>query len=250
MPAEAEPSGVNMVPCTYGRASAVFPLSLSISAAAKMFATEVATESTARVTGYTTGLTWEAGASSIRFQLSSFSSGNVAVLLQSKRGWLPGLGNAKPLDGRCGLEVVVLARPDRAFTALTYLPEAVLQQLWPVGTILRVKVLSPAPLMKPLSDCPGQWLRDRLLHLCDRLNGAVGDAIDAAVAKLRAELRTAGLRVEGVEETVAHADRGQRVSHEELGYWQEEADKGHRCAGSMEGSRRRDVPDDIIASML
>ena len=44
----------------------------------------------AQVTGYTTGLTWEAGASSIRFQLSSFSSGNVAVLLQSKRGWLPG----------------------------------------------------------------------------------------------------------------------------------------------------------------
>ena len=35
----------------------------------------------------------------------------------------------------------VLARPDRAFTALTYLPEAVLQQLWPVETILRVKAL-------------------------------------------------------------------------------------------------------------
>lgn len=242
-----------MVPCTYGRASAVFPLSLSISAAAKMLATEVATESTARVTGYTTGLTWEAGASSIRFQLSSFSSGNVAVLLQSKRGWLPGLGNAKPLDGQCGLEVVVLARPDRAFTALTYLPDAILQQLWPVETMLRVKVLSPAPLMKPLSDCPGQWLRDRLLHLCDRLNG--GDGADAAAsaaasAALRAQLRAAGLRVEGVEETVRHADRGRRVSQEELGYWQEEADKGHRCAGSMEGSQRRDVPDDIIASML
>lgn len=241
-----------MVPCTYGRASAVFPLSLSISAAAKMLATEVATESTARVTGYTTGLTWEAGASSIRFQLSSFSSGNVAVLLQSKRGWLPGLGNAKPLDGQCGLEVVVLARPDRAFTALTYLPDAVLQQLWPVETMLRVKVLSPAPLMKPLSDCPGQWLRDRLLHLCDRLNGGDGAATAdaAASAALRAQLRAAGLRVEGVEETVAHADRGRRVSQEELGYWQEEADKGHRCAGSMEGSQRRDVPDDIIASML
>eukprot|EP00435_Cladocopium_sp_Y103_P073938 s689_g45.t3 len=249
------------------RASAVFPLSLSAPAAAKMLTTEVVATWTARVAGYTTSLTWEAGASSIRFQLCSKPAllGNVAVLLQSKSGWLPGLGNVKPLDGgRCGLEVVVLARPDLAFTALTYLGDATLQQLWPVETMLRVKVLSPAPLMKPLSDCPGQWLRDRLLHLCDRLNGTVAStASGAAENALRGALRAAGLRVEGAEETVAHADRGQRVSQEELGYWQEEADKGrrniigvqpgsagHRCAGSMEGSQRRDVPDDIIASML
>ena len=89
-------------------------------------------------------------------------------------------------------------------------------------------------------------------------------------------LQSAGLSfVRVAEEKVSHADKGQRISAAELGYWQEEADIGHRCAGSMDGrfaetsprrlcfvslgfyfaslsysgSQRRDVPDDI-ASML
>ena len=99
-------------------------------------------------------------------------------------------------------------------------------------------------LIKPLADCPGQWLRDRLLLLADQLNSSQGGTV-----ALRPALEAAGLSFEGPEEAVAHADRGQRVSALELGYWQEEAEKGHRCAGGMEGTRR-DVPEEILASML
>lgn len=97
--------------------------------------------------------------------------------------------------------------------------------------------------MKQLADCPGQWLRDRLLHLADRLDTLPGGTALPA-------LQAAGLRFEGPEVSVAHADRGQRISAAELGYWQEEAEKGHRCAGSMENAQRRDVPEEILASML
>jgi len=245
------------VPCTFGKASAVFPLSLSAAAALHMLRQDVQQTLRGQVKGYTTELTRCAGANSIRFDMEDDmpQTGNLAVLLRAPRceGWVPGLANSKHLkDGVSGLEVVVLGRANSSFTALTYLPQETLQQRWPLNSMAEVKVLRPSPLMLPLADCPGQWLRDRLLHLCDRLEALYGEVGNAPVLEvsMAPQLRLAGLHFEGKEVMVAPADQGQRVSAEELGYWQEEADKGHRCAGSMEGSERRDVPDDIIASML
>ena len=85
----------------------------------------------------------------------------------------------------------------------------------------RSKISSPVP-----SRWFSRWLRDRLLHLCDRLNASEPPPGAAEAAPLRAALQRCGLRPGGAEVTVAHADRGKRVSQEELGYWQEEADKG------------------------
>lgn len=156
-----------------------------------------------------------------------------------------------------GMEVVVLGRADSHFSAVTYLAEETLATLLPEGLEgAEICVLQPR-LMKQLADCPGQWLRDRLLKLAnsveesyDSQSSGQEEAI-AARARLQQVLQLAGLNfVRVAEETVSHADRGQRISAAELGYWQEEADIGHRCAGSMDGSQRRDVPDDIIASML
>ena len=236
------------VTCAYGRASVVFPLSVSAAPAlALLEATSQLPAWPAQVQGYTTSLTSEAGACSVRMVLKSLATdleqGNYAVALQAAGfpGWIPGLGNTRKLDdGRMGLEVVVLGRADSKHAAVTYLAEDTLAAFLPLSEGLseaRVRVLQPR-LMKQLADCPGQWLRDRLLKLANCVEEAYGaaDSEAGASARLREELLSAGLVfVPAGEEKVSHADKGQRISAAELGYWQEEADIGHRCAGSMDG---------------
>ena len=226
------------VTCSYGRASAVFPLSVSAApAVALLKAASQAPAWRVEVQGYTTALTEEAGACSVRLAVTAnLEPGNYAVALQAPGfpGWLPGLGNTRKLaDGRLGLEVVVLARADSRHAAVTYLADETLRRLWPLGEPGHVRVLLPR-LMKQLADCPGQWLRDRLLKLAN----CVEERYDSepGSGSLLEELRSAGLAfVQAEDEKVAHADEGQRISAAELGYWQEEADLGHRCAGSMDG---------------
>ena len=238
--------------CANGKASVVFPLSLS--AAPAMALLEAASRVSAwpvQVRGYTTALTSEAGACSVRMVLDSSAAleqGNYAVALRAPgfSGWLPGLGNTRKLQSGgvgMGMEVVVLGRADSQFSAVTYLAEETLATLLPEGLEgAEICVLQPR-LMKQLADCPGQWLRDRLLKLAnsveesyDSQSSGQEEAI-AARARLQQMLQLAGLNfVRVAEETVSHADRGQRISAAELGYWQEEADIGHRCAGSMDGS--------------
>ena len=280
------------VVCANGKASVVFPLSLSAAPALALL--EAASRVSARsvqIQGYTTPLTAEAGACSVRMVLDSsveMEQGNYAVALRAPgfSGWLPGLGNTRKLkSGGMGMEVVVLGRADSHFAAVTYLAEETLASLLPEGLEsegAEIRVLQPR-LMKQLADCPGQWLRDRLLKLANCVeesyesqSSGQEEAISAQ-ARLQQMLQSAGLSfVRVAEEKVSHADKGQRISAAELGYWQEEADIGHRCAGSMDGrfaetsprrlcfvslgfyfaslsysgSQRRDVPDDIIASML
>ncbi|CAJ1359236.1 unnamed protein product [Effrenium voratum] len=241
------------VTCAHGKASVVFPLALSANTALRVL--EQLSKSAALevdVTGYTTGLTTEAGAASVRFRLAHPAPqevGNYAVAVQAPgfEGWMVGLGNVKALSAGLGVEVVVLARASSNYSAVTYLPEEVLRSLWPTASRARLKVLGPR-LMAPLADCPGQWLRDRLLKLADRLEDL--DPVPRSQSELSQELRRAGLVFSAKEETVGNADRGKRVSEAELGYWTEEAELGNRCAGSMEGSRRQDVPDEILNSML
>ena len=53
-----------------------------------------------------------------------------------------------------------------------------------------------------------RWLRDRLLHLCDRLDALFGEVgVQVSMAK---ELRIAGLHFEGKEVVVAPADQGEQ----------------------------------------
>ena len=231
------------VTCSYGKASVVFPLSISAAPAeALLDSTKHAPAWPAEVRGYTTSLTTEAGACSVRVALETsdvLEQGNYAVALQAPgfSGWLPGLGNTRKLGSKClGFEVVVLARADSLHSAVTYLAEDVLAALFPRGATARIRVLQPR-LMKQLADCPGQWLRDRLLKLANCVEERHDLAEHFAGPRLQRELESAGLRfMRGAKgETVSHADRGQRISEAELGYWQEEADLGHRCAGSMEG---------------
>jgi len=250
-----------MAACPYGKASLVFPLAIpAATALAVVEAAEELPEVHARTIGYTTPLTSEAGACSVRFTVTQpldCSPGNYLVAVRSNNhaGWLPGLANTKHHGEELLLEVVVLGRPDKRLQAVMYLPQQTLNALWPCdgsecGACLRL--LKP-PLLPQLSDCPGQWLRDRLLKLADMVEVQFKASAGVASAALGAQLELAGLQlVDTVQESVSvgPADKGARVDEQELGYWTEEMEKGHRCSGSMEGSRRQDVPDEIFASML
>lgn len=264
-PHPAEEAMLSEVSCAFGKASAVFPLTIPASAALGLVGAAAEKQSEAceaEVTGYTTPLTTEAGACSVRFALPrgvDLPLGNYAVAVKpvGRSGWLPGLGNTKlHKDGSLGVEVVVLARADVDFKAVMYLPEEALASLWPCGQRgACVRVVQPL-LMKQLADCPGQWLRDRLLKLSSRVedlydNERIG--LQDASSSLRNMLSAAGLRFNSLPQKstpVGPADMGDRISRAELGFWQEEAHIGNRCAGSMDGEKRLDVPDDIIASML
>ena len=90
--------------------------------------------------GYSTRLTQEAGACSVRLKLPGLvEEGNLAVALRHAKGWLPGLGNTKRLKSSMGLEVVVMGRANLGFSQLTYLPEQTLMELWPLGSSTEVK---------------------------------------------------------------------------------------------------------------
>jgi len=248
-----------MAACPYGKASLVFPLAIPAGAAlAAVKAAEDVPEVNARTIGYTTPLTSEAGACSVRLAVTDAlecSPGNYLVAVRSSKhtGWLPGLANTKHQGEELFLEVVVLGRPDRRLQAVMYLPEETLSALWPCDGSERgacIRLLKPL-LLPQLSDCPGQWLRDRLLKLADMVE--VQFKAGVASVALGKQLELAGLHlVDSLADSVniGPADKGARVDEQELGYWTEEMEKGHRCGGSMDGSRRQDIPDDIYASML
>lgn len=247
--------------CMYGKASLVFPLSVSAhTALGVLAAAEDVPAIGADVIGYTTPLTSEAGACSVRLALQrshgfQCAPGNYAVAVRAEGfdGWLPGLANTKQTDMDLLMEVVVLGRPDKQFGAVMYLPEDTLTALWPCSSrCAHVRLLQPM-LLTQLSDCPGQWLRDRLLKLADMLEVRFRTGAFSTPAILSKKLQLAGLRLLDTlpdSVIVGPADRGARVDEQELGYWKEEMDHGHRCAGSMDGNDRLDIPDDIVASML
>mmetsp|Transcript_126483 Transcript_126483/g.282744 ORF Transcript_126483/g.282744 Transcript_126483/m.282744 type:complete len:254 (-) Transcript_126483:95-856(-) len=253
-----------MAACPYGKASIVFPLCVSArTALGVLAATEGIPEEPAEVVGYTTDLTTEAGACSVRLSLQrpaeevGWAPGNyvAAVRAEGQDGWIPGLANTKHhAGGRLGLEVVVLGRPSTDLKAAMYLSEATLRALWPCGPgMAQVRLLQPL-LMPQMADCPGQWLRDRLLKLADRLEDQFEASAPSAGAEaaLGEALRVAGLRLGEGEgsQIVGPADAGARMDDTELGYWKEEMEHGVHCAGAMEGSVRQDVPDEILAAML
>lgn len=250
------------IQCPYGKASLCFPLAVSGKCALGLLAKAPDEVICADVLGYTTPLTREAGACSVRIALQllpkvaiEFPPGSYAVVLRARgrAGWLPGLANTKHVKDGLLLEVVVLGRPDARLRAVMYLPEAVLAALWPCGAgLAEVQVLRPA-LLPQMADCPGQWLRDRLLKLADMLE----DNFQAEASKdlLDETLTAAGLRLGDASvgtgaEAVLPADTGARTDKQELGYWKEEMDYGHLVAASMDGEQRMDVPDEMIQGML
>lgn len=273
-----------MAECPYGKASLVFPLSIPaetslgiIAAASSLSKAKVRAD----VVGYTTSKVRAAGACSLRLALSpgslDLAPGNYVATVRAKGhdGWLVGLANTQHsaagakqfsrMECQClnffgkntrhvtGLEVVVMARPDHMHRDLMYLPDATIQALWPLGqAATEVQVLEPL-LLKQLADCPEQWLRDRLLKLADMLSE---DPRFKASGDLLTSLESAGLRmIDGPTSGVGPHDAGNRIDPEELGYWNEEMDIGHRCGATMDGGRM-DVPDhlknpdeDLIMSM-
>lgn len=171
----------------------------------------------------------------------------VSLRAPNQKGWLLGLAGTRPrIDGPPdGLEVVVLARPDLRCTALMYLPEETLETLAPIGQKVQLRALRP--LLPVQHDCPEQWLRDRLLKLADMVEVAFSEGHSAPQPEvIREALQSAGLHVVGktsakTELPILPADAGNRVSEEELGYWNEEMRLNTRCAASMEGESRLDA---------
>lgn len=279
-----------MVNCPFGKASMVFPLAASAEAASLVVALAeheaggsvsagdpllalpdltVETEGKrclkAQVTGYTTEKSRAAGASTVRVKVETSSCGDEAdrhALLAGAHticirkeggpgGWLPGLAGATGLaDGSLGLEVVVLARPDRLFDRVMYLPESVLRSLFPEedGACVEIRVFRT--LEPTMQDCPEQWLRDRLLRLADKMETRYEKERHVVFARLDGDgvqdprdwLARAGLRpvqddtaviLDGIG-IAPPADADDRVSPGELGYWQEEADLNARCGAGVD----------------
>lgn len=238
-----------MVSCPCGKASLLFPLSIRRDAVLAVISqTEDEGHLNTEVVGYTTQKTFEAGANSLRVAVDSDSLAPapgahlVLVRASGQQGFLPGLaaprcGGAADDSKLDGLEIVVFGRPDSHYTAFMYLPENVLQELFPMGTSAEIRMLK---LLMPVQhDCPPQWLRDRLLHLADKVVTAFSDerTIISPPSDLQIAFESAGLRLDhpGGDPIVGPADKGQRVGKEELGYWNEEMKLNTRCGASPGG---------------
>lgn len=267
-----------MALCPFGKASVCFPLSIGRAAAlATLDSKETVVQFRAKVVGHTTRKTLEAGAASVRMQsvedVQVPEPGAYLVMIRAgdHTGFLPGL--AAP---RCGgtddsfpandfsLEIVLLGRADPGYKAVMYLPEPTLQQLLPSGTTAEVCIRRF--LMPVQHDCPGQWLRDRLLRLADQVDEAFAPVVDIArdsSHELRNALERSGLKhsTEAVDRNLEStgialpADHGQRTDEVELGYWGEEMRHNTVCGASMDGERRLDAPEVLpsfpgIESML
>eukprot|EP00929_Paragymnodinium_shiwhaense_P060366 TRINITY_DN30158_c1_g3_i7.p1 TRINITY_DN30158_c1_g3~~TRINITY_DN30158_c1_g3_i7.p1 ORF type:complete len:281 (-),score=48.87 TRINITY_DN30158_c1_g3_i7:115-957(-) len=270
-----------MASCSYGKPSLTFPLSIpAATALALLEASGSQPVATADVTGHGTFKTRAAGAESVRLHVRiaealatdhSFCRPEpgahlVALRPQGQEQWLLGLaGTQAGQEADCpslATEVVVLARPDKACSRFTYLPERTLRSLFPVASgdspgtcgFRFLRYLKPTQ-----RDCPEQWLRDRLLKLADMVEESVPvqQAPALSGARVRAALAGAGLAIderspeavvfpadfaeegEGDAEAVPSGKHPSRISEEELGYWNEEMRLGNRCAGSMDGAQRR-----------
>mmetsp|Transcript_94745 Transcript_94745/g.182020 ORF Transcript_94745/g.182020 Transcript_94745/m.182020 type:complete len:253 (-) Transcript_94745:212-970(-) len=237
-----------MVSCPFGKASLCFPLSLGRSAALGVLDADAEGILCTDIVGYTTRKTFEAGAHSLRLTLQDGAyapePGAHLVVVRAKgcEGFLPGLaaprcgGNEADSVGK-GMEVVIFGRSDKSWSSLMYLPEDVLQRLFPTGSTadLRfVKALAPVQ-----HDCPPQWLRDRLLRLADGVETTFACPRDTR-QDLQLMLERAGLLLTDSDKAypVGPADEGQRVGEDELGYWNEEMKMNTRCGASIEGGRQ------------
>eukprot|EP00933_Yihiella_yeosuensis_P005063 TRINITY_DN109486_c0_g1_i1.p1 TRINITY_DN109486_c0_g1~~TRINITY_DN109486_c0_g1_i1.p1 ORF type:complete len:272 (+),score=42.34 TRINITY_DN109486_c0_g1_i1:46-816(+) len=248
-----------MACCPTGRASVCFPLCISSQAAHGVIAAGESLKSVAAdVVGLTTVKTFEAGAQSVRLRLRESLDGVSAneevahlVLLRASgsRGWLPGLAGMRQyrLDSeQKAMEVVVLARPDSKMNAVMYLPEATLNELFPSDAGVEVRFLRE--LLPVQRDCPGQWLRDRLLRLADMVETEF-EAVPCGYPSLKETLETAGLKI--VQEghaserqmPVLPADSGDRISPAELGFWNEEMNLNTRCGATVPGEKPIMRPD-------
>lgn len=253
-----------MVSCPFGKASLCFPLSISRAAALGVLEADAESALVTNVAGYTTQKTFEAGASSLRLTLHQDAlapePGAHLVLVRAAghRGFLPGLaaprcgGPKTGTEDGVGLEIVIFGRPNKSWNELMYLPEEVLQNLFPAGNTVElcfVRVLAPVQ-----HDCPPQWLRDRLLRLADGVNTdflSTCSKVRDIPQELQVMLESAGLQTGGdkvVQKIVGPADAGKRVGEDELGYWNEEMALNTRCGATMEGNTRLDVKDGVLPS--
>lgn len=241
--------------CQYGRASLVFPMSIPVEAAlCVLAASDGLAVAAAEVAGHTTEKTRAAGAETVRLVLRGERDCGVeqgahlvAVRAAGRDGWLPGLaGTRRQDDGSpLGLEIVLLARLDAKFKNVMFLPESTLRELMPMGSAVEVRFVQR---MLPVQhDCPEQWLRDRLLRLANMVEESFVDASREVTARdeIRGALHRAGLRFEveagGGKSCVPPADTGNRVSEEELGFWDEEARLNTRCGTYQSGEERLDA---------
>lgn len=270
-----------MASCKYGKASMCFPLKISRDAVLNVLGTPAEQSINTEVVGYTTQKTFEAGASSLRVRVTrnstSLEPGAILVGVRAEgfEGFLPGLaaprcgGTEDSLkDG--GLEIVIFGRPDKNWEDVMYLPEEVLENLFPEGVSVEVQLIRA--LAPTQHDCPPQWLRDRLLRLADGVDIAFADAkspIENGAVTLRRAIENAGIIASSKDHTeifarqmsrqisrqvtesapmnrqttiVPPADYKDRVGEDELGYWNEEMRLNYRCGALLENNKRLDGP--------
>ncbi|CAL1142792.1 unnamed protein product [Cladocopium goreaui] len=163
----------------------------------------------ATVVGYTTKLTKEAGASSVRLRLvpgrharpEARSSGDgeiatpscstLAIRAGNRLGFLAAIGALIGSPEGISMEAVVFGRPNEALVELMPLEEATLQELYPMGSTVDVRLLRSMPFeqfqepaapsgpvdtpaeaaaeAEPLRSPKAEWMVERLLQLASML---------------------------------------------------------------------------------
>ena len=150
-----------LVPCATGRASHCFPLRVSVEAARAAAAAAMGSAVPALVVGYSTGLTKEAGAASVRLQLKPGSSGakayrfnlssapascaTVSLRSEGRLGFLAGIASLIRREDGMFLEAVVFGRPNELLQELMPLDESVLELLYRLGAVVDVRILRSLP---------------------------------------------------------------------------------------------------------
>ena len=203
-------SETSLVVCYSGRCSHAFPLRVSTDAARAASAAAMGNAMVATVVGYTTQLTREAGAASLRLHLrfrgplpgvpgaaSSASEGvttpscsSLALRAGTRFGFLAAIGALIGTTEGTFLEAVVFGRPNEAFAELMHLEEATLQELYPLGSTVDLRLLRSMPFERfeeapvpepsavasvgsaeaaaeaqPMRSPKAEWLMERLLQL-------------------------------------------------------------------------------------
>eukprot|EP00439_Symbiodinium_sp_Y106_P044964 s1218_g5.t1 len=154
-------SSDNSVPvlCPTGRASHSFPLRVSVEAARAAAAAAMGSAVPALVVGYSTRLTKEAGAASIRLQLkpgpkalyrsnlssATASCATVSLRAEGRLGFLAGIASVRRREDGLFLEAVVFGRPNEVLQELMPLDESILESLYRLGAITDVRFLRSLP---------------------------------------------------------------------------------------------------------
>mmetsp|Transcript_46129 Transcript_46129/g.86036 ORF Transcript_46129/g.86036 Transcript_46129/m.86036 type:complete len:257 (-) Transcript_46129:10-780(-) len=202
------------VPCATGRASHSFPLRVSVEAARAAAAAAMGSAVPTSVVGYTTSLTKEAGAASVRLQFKTTARSNlssapascatISLRSEGRLGFLSGIASFIRRDDLVLLEAVVFGRPNEPLQELMPLDEPVLQSLYRQGATVDLRILrslpfEPAPEVSEDSETDGElepsqepeaseaaleaaptrsaraeWLVERLLLLASSLESQFG----------------------------------------------------------------------------